>query len=70
MGPSKTFQVHMNGESVTVQVHEKNKLISVAYELKRMGYDIDIVNPSIRVNGVWTSEQETLNTQTDYHFCK
>lgn len=64
------FQVNMNGERVTVQVHKKDKLIYVARELKKMGHDIDVVYPTIRVNGVWTSEQETINTQTDYHFCK
>lgn len=61
----------MNGEMVTVEVHEKEKLISVASKLANMGYDIDVIYPTIRdVDGVWISEQETVNPKNYYHFCK
>ncbi len=60
----------MNEESVTVEVHEKEKLIYIARKLEKMGHDIDVVYPTILVDGGWTSEQETLDPQKCYHFCK
>ena len=60
----------MDEEEVTVDIDEKDSLISVAKMLNGMGYNVDKEIPHIRVNDAWISEREALDINKNYHFCK
>ncbi len=66
----KPLDVNVDGERVTIQVQQKDDLISVAHMLREMGHDMDVEYPHIRVAGHWVSEREALDTNKYYHFCK